>query len=299
MRKTLAIISSVILFIIVFFLLYKGDILLTSYLTELAVGLTLFGIAILYWGFKPEIEEIVRGKSDVILQKDSLCFFKFPYLVFLQQKPQKMTNMVYAVITAENVGKLKAKECEVEILLKNDKPYSSKVLSSLSVDSQGRHNPKTVSIDGNHGTIGFHPLALNLDTLQAFLPNHSFGVAGNFTGTLVDPDWYEIFGKTIYDEKQSEITPLGKVKIPEDILDKAEIPNDVQRIMDQGGFAVYLEFCQGKIRSKFYGHNDDEDVKKIILEHLTKIPQIDNILEDNEQLRHWTQKNHTIELKPF
>ncbi len=176
---------------------------------------------------------------------------------------------------------------EIEIQLKNDEPYCSKVLSSLSADSQGRPNPKTVSIDGNNGTMGFTPLALHLDTLQAFLPNHSLGVAGNFTGTLVNHGKYEVFGKAIYDEKQSEITPLGKINIPDDFLKKGVIPHDVQILLDQGGFAVYLERYQDRTRAKFYGHYSDREIVNIILNDLIKYPDIDVIFEDNGKLRHW------------
>jgi len=247
------------------------------------------GISLLVWGWKPEIEAYIKGKNEVIIQKDSLRFYKYPYLLISEQRQQqRMPNMAYATITVENIGKIKAKECEIEIqLINKGEPYSSKVLSSLSVDSQGQPNPRMVSIDGNHGTMGFHPLALNLETLQALLPNHSLGVAGKFTGTLVRHDQYEIFGKVIYDEKQSEIIPLGKIKIPDDLLTKSIIPNDIQILLDQGGFAVYLERYQNKIRAKFYGQYRDEELIRLILNDLIKFPQIDIKFEDNGKLRHW------------
>lgn len=270
-------------------LLNSGVVFMRNYLTELTAGLTLLAIGILYWGFKPEIDEYIRGKSEVIIQKNSLCFYKYPYLVISKlRQQQRMPNMAYTSITVENVGKIKANECEIEILLKNDgEPYSSKVLSSLSADSQGRPNPRKVSIDGNHGTMGFCPLALNLETLQAFLPNHSLGSAGKFTGTLVKHDWYEIFGKAIYDGKQSEITPLGKITIPDDFLKKSVIPPDIQVLLEQGGFAVYLERHQDKTRVKFYGRYGDEEIIRIILNEFIKIPEIDIIFEDNGRLRRW------------
>ena len=289
LRKIVAVIGAIILLSFVGFLLYSGDVILKDYLTGVTISLTLLTIPLLFWGFKQEIDGYIRGKSEVIIQKNSLRFNKYPYLVFSKQRQkQQMSNMAYATITVENVGKIKANECEVEIQLKNDgEPYSSKVLSSLSADSQGRSNPKTVSIDGNHGTMGIHPLALHLDTLQAFLPNHSLGVAGKFTGVLVKHDWYEIFGKVIYDEKQSERTSLGKIKIPDDFLIKSVIPHDIQILIDQEGFAVYLERCQDRTRAKFYGHCRDEEIIRIILNDLIKYPEIDIIFEDNGKMRHW------------
>jgi hypothetical protein len=288
-RKILSIFGVLILIILVISILRSRNVALLDYWTGLAAGLSLLIPVILYWGFKPDIDELIRGKSEVVIQKNSLRLYKYPYLtVSKQRRTQSMTNTAYTAITVENIGKIKAKECEVEILLKNGgEPYRSKVLSSLSADSQGRPNPKTVSIDGNHETMGFHPLALNLGTLQAFLPNHSLGVAGEFTGPLVKHDGYEIHGKTIYDGKQSEIIPLGKIKIPDDFLKKSEIPPDIQVIIDQGGFAVYLELTHDKIRAKFYGHKSDKDVIGIIIKYLEKIPQIDNIFEDNGRLRRW------------
>lgn len=301
MRKVLSIIGSIILFVIVLVLLESGGVILIDYLTGVTAALTILVFPILYWGFKPEIDGYIRGKSEVIIQKNSLRFYKYPYLVISKQRQQQhMSNMAYATITVENVGKIKANECEIEIQLKNDgEPYSSKVLSSLSADSQGRPNPKTVSIDGNHGTMGFNPLALHLDTLQAFLPNHSLGVSGKFTGTLVKHDWYEIFGKAIYDEKQSEITPLGKIKIPDDFLKKSVISHDVQVLLDQGGFAVYLERYQDKTRAKFYGHYRDEEIIIIILNDLIKVPRIDKIFEDNGRLRYWEVINGVLHLSDF
>ncbi|MCW4050745.1 MAG: hypothetical protein NWE89_13525 [Candidatus Bathyarchaeota archaeon] len=296
MRKVLSIIVSIILSVIVLVLLKSGGVILIDYITEVMAGLTILIFPILYWGFKSEIDGYLRGKSEVIIQKNSLRFYKYPYLVISKQRQQRMSNMAYATITVENFGKIKSNECEIEIQLKNDESYCSKVLSSLSADSQGRPNPKMVSIDGNNGTMDFHPLALRLDTLQAFLPNHSLGVAGSFTGTLVNHEGYEIFGKAIYDGKQSEITPLGRIKIPDDFLKKAVIPHDIQVLLNQGGFAVYLEHYQDKTRAKFNGHCRDEEIIRIILNNLIKIPRFDKIFEDNGRLRHWEIKKGVLHL---
>ena len=38
-------------------------VLLPSFWTELAAGLTLLAIGVLYWGFKPEINNLVRGRK--------------------------------------------------------------------------------------------------------------------------------------------------------------------------------------------------------------------------------------------
>jgi len=223
-------------------------------------------------------------KSDVIIQKDSICFNKYPYLLISKQGIQLMPNMVYAEITIENRGKTK-ENCEVEISLKNNGiSFKSKVLSA---DSTITPNPIVISIDANRGMMGFHPLCLRFDTLETFLPNRSSGFAGNFSGKLVRHGEYELFGKVIYGQEQSKLIPISKIKIPEDFLEKAKIPNDIQITIEQGGIAVYLERYQEKVRAKFYGNNKDGDTKHIILEYLEKIPGIDKIIEDNGKLRQW------------
>lgn len=82
-----------------------------------------------------------------------------------------MTNMSYSEITIENSDENKVNECEAEITLEKEgsETYKSKVLSASSVKEP---NPMSVTIDGK-GAIGFHPICLQLDTLEAFLPNHS------------------------------------------------------------------------------------------------------------------------------
>jgi len=288
MRKVLSVISAVALFLIVGWLIYSGTAILTDFWTELAVGLTLLVFGILYWGFKPEIIRLVKGKKeepDVLIKENSLHFNKYPYLlVSSSRRVQPMTNMVYAEITIENRGNAKAKECEVEILLRGKENYRSKVLSA---DSTKTPNPMTVSVDAVGGTIGFHPLCLELSTLEVVLPNHSLGKAGVFTGTLVKHGEYEVLGKVLHDGRQSKIVSLGKVEIPNGLLEKAKIPNDIQVIIDQGGFAVYVERYQGKARAKFCGHHNDSDIKRIVQEYFGKIPQIDNVIEDNGRIRTW------------
>lgn len=224
-------------------------------------------------------------KQDVIIQKDSFRFNKYPYLIKSKQGqlPQQMPNMIYSEITIENRGKSKI-ECEVEISLKNNTHYKSKVLSA---DSTTSPNPINISVDAEGGTMGFHPLCLRLKTFETFLPKHSLGCGGNFTGTLVRHGEYEMFGKVIYDQKQSKIVFLGTIKIPDDFLKNAKIPNDIQVIIEQGGFAVYLESYQGKTRAKFFGNNKDKDTKDIILDYLEQIPQIDEVIDDNGKLRKW------------
>ena len=284
-REILSIVFAVALIIVLYYSLFSQIIAMPDISSVLATVLVAGVLGSLGWGFIPGIEDALRRKPDVIIQKDSLRFHKYPYLMVSKQRFQRMPNMVYAEITVENCGKIKAKECEVEITLKNDgPPYRSKVLSH---DSTKTPNPMTVPVDADHGTIGFCPLCLNLATFDAVLPNHSLGVAGVFTGTPVKHGDYEIFGKVMYDEKLSKMISLGKVMIPNDLLDKAKIPNDIQVLIDQGGFAVYLELCQKKVRAKFLGHNNEEDIKKVFQKYLGKMRQIDNTIEDNGKLRRW------------
>lgn len=223
-------------------------------------------------------------KNEVIIQKDSLRFNKYPYLVKSKSRVQHMTNMVYAEITVENSGKTKV-ECEVEISLKNNGiPYKSKVVSA---DSTTKPNPMSISVDANGGEMGFYPLCIRLDTLETFLPNHPLGGARAFSGTPVGDGEYEIFGKVIYGQKQSKMVSLGKIKIPDDFLNNAIIPNDIQVTIDKGGFAVYLVSHREKMRAEFYGNNNDDDIKSIILNHLEKISQIDEVIDDNGKSRQW------------
>jgi len=223
----------------------------------------------------------VSYKRIVTIQPNSLRFYKYPYLRCSKIITQQMSNMVYSTITIENHTKNKVEKCELEITLKGKKPYNSKVCSSYSGQTP---NPLSISIDPDR-TVGFHPLCLRLITLDAFLPNIQPQEPGALTGTSVLHDEYEINGKVIYDGKLGKNIIIGKIKIPDDFLQKAEIPNDIKDTLDRGGFAVYLEL-QGKIRAKFYGHNDDSDIKRIIRNNLYgQIPEFDNIIEDNGRLR--------------
>jgi len=234
---------------------------------------------------------------NVVIQKDSLRFNKYPYLIADSLKSTvRMTNTTYSEITIENCEEV-SRKCSVEITLKGKKKYRSKVLSSDSTDASNP-NPIWVSVDARSGTKGFHPLCFRPLNFEAFLPNHSLGVAGAFDGTLVEHGEYEVLGRVLYDDKESKIVSLGKVKIPDDFLEKAKIPNDVQVRIDQGGFAVFLERIQDKVRAKFFGHNDDNDIRKVFSEYfLGKIPQIDDILEDNGKLEDITDLTFGIKNK--
>ncbi|TSA55492.1 hypothetical protein D4R42_05470 [bacterium] len=45
------------------------------------------------------------------------------------------------------------------------------------------------------------------------------------------------------------------------------------------------ELVQGKVRAKFFGHHDDDDIM-VSLQQLKKTyPQIDNLIEENGRLR--------------
>lgn len=221
-------------------------------------------------------------KFDVIIQKESFCFNKYPYLVGSRGRIQVMTNMSYSEVTIQNCGKTKVNDCSLEITLrKEDKDVKSKVLSS---DSTREPNPMDVSIDGE-GRIGFHPVCLSLHSFEAFLPNHSLKVAGSFSGTLIPHGEYETLAKVIYDGKLGKLTSLGQIKIPDDFVNKAKIPNDIQVIIDQGGFAVYAELFQGKVRAKFFGHFTNGDVKRTLKALSEQNFQVDLTVEENGKLR--------------
>lgn len=255
-----------------------SDVILVSYALVFCILLA-FAVSII--GISLVVYE--KFKTDVIIQKESLRFNKYPYLVSLNQEFRNMTNMSYSEVTVENCENNKVNECEVEITLRKDdvEVYRSKVLSS---DSTREPNPMTLFIDGK-GKVGFHPICLRLDILQAFLPNHSLGKAGSFAGTLVKHGEYEISGRTIFDGKSGKPTSLGRINIPQDFLEKSKIPNDIQVIIDQGGFSVYAEFFEGKVRAKFYGQEITEDDIRRTLEHLQEIPKLDDMIEVNGKLR--------------
>jgi hypothetical protein len=130
-------------------------------------------------------------KIDVLIQKDSLNFIKYPYLAGTRGNIQPYTNMSYADITVHNNTDNRINDCSLEIDLRKDDVslYKSKVVSHESTPP----NPISVSIDGK-GDKSFCPLSLHLESLQAFLPHDSKGIAGNFTGPLVANGQYEIFG---------------------------------------------------------------------------------------------------------
>ncbi len=253
-------------------------------LSELLVVVSVLGavvtgaVGLLRWGFK--------SQPNVIVQKGSFRINKYPLYVVTAQGVQQQPNIAYAEIAIENVGKARAEKCEVEVILKSGgkEVYSSKVVSA---DSTRTPNPLSVSLDPRGGTIGFHPLCLGLGTLQAFLPNHSLGVPGAFDGTLVRHGEYEVYGKVSYDGRQGESGLIGRVKVPEDFLEKSTIPNDVQVQVDQGGFAVYLVKNGESVRARIYGKHSDNDVGNMVLDYLLRIPQIDSIVDDNGRLRRW------------
>lgn len=66
MRKTLSIVVSLIVFGFVVWLILAGSVNLPMYWTEVAAGLTLIGIGVLYWGFKPDIVRWIKGKKETI-----------------------------------------------------------------------------------------------------------------------------------------------------------------------------------------------------------------------------------------
>ena len=220
---------------------------------------------------------------EVIIQEESFRFNKYPFLVRAHGKSQIMANMSYAEITIQNCRNTEIKKCSLEIILRKEGKdiYCEKVLSA---DSTNQPNPMTVSIDGTR-KVGFHPACLHLASFQAFLPDHSLKVAGKISGKLIKYDEYEIFGKVICDGKLGKSTYLGKINIPADFLTKAKIPNDIQVIIDQGGFAVYAELVQGKVRAKFYGHFTDGDVKRALKALNKEYVNVDMIVEENGKER--------------
>ena len=111
-----------------------------------------------------------------------------------------------------------------------------------------------------------HPGCLCLDSFQTFLPNHSLGKGGAFTGMLIAHGDYDLFGRILHNGKCGKWIALGKVKTPTDFVDKAKIPNDVQVIIEQGGFAVYAELYKGKIRTRFFGNPSNNDIRRCFRE---------------------------------
>lgn len=63
MRKLLSIICALTFFIFVGMLIYMEEIWLPSFWAELAAGLALVAVGILYWGFEPEIRVLIKGKK--------------------------------------------------------------------------------------------------------------------------------------------------------------------------------------------------------------------------------------------
>jgi len=61
MRKPLSIVTAVLLVLPVTYLIREGYLDLTQFFTQLAVGLLLMAVGILYWGFRPEIQRWFGG----------------------------------------------------------------------------------------------------------------------------------------------------------------------------------------------------------------------------------------------
>jgi hypothetical protein len=77
MRATISTITAIALLIIVVYLAYSGSITLPDYWTQLAVTLTAIALGILYWGFKPRIDSLLKekrrvknGKSETVLLRE-------------------------------------------------------------------------------------------------------------------------------------------------------------------------------------------------------------------------------------
>lgn len=224
-------------------------------------------------------------RLGVRIEEESLRFYKYPLILGTNQRMNNMTNISYSEITIHNCQKKQVNRCSLEIILKKDgkQVYNSKVLTGDATNPK-EPNPLTVTLDGK-GNIGFHPVAVCLDSFQAFLPNHSLGVAGKFTGPLIAHDEYEMFGKVIFDDKLGKSTSLGKINIPNDFLDKAEIPNDIQIIIDQGGFAVYVELFQNNPRAKFFGNINNKEINNVLQRLRRPYPNLDRTIEVNGTAR--------------
>ena len=241
------------------------------------VSVILLGAAYMIWMAYTKFFKI-----DVLIEKDSLCFYKYPYRVVSQVRAvDNMTNTCYSEVIIHNCSQTKINDCSLQVVLRKDgAELKSKVLST---DSTKGPNPLNVPIDGD-SKVGFHPVCLRLRSLEAFLPNHAVA-AGNFTGTLIPHGEYELLTKVFYDGKLGKLTSLGQIKIPEDFLNKATIPNDIQVKIDQGGFAVYAELTQGKVRAKFFGKFTDGDVNRALSSLKAEHLQVDTIVEENGKQR--------------
>lgn len=225
-------------------------------------------------------------RPNVIIQKDSLRFYKYPYIESLNQTDTLRPNRAYADITVENIGRIKARECEVEITLRNGKTYDRvKIVSTVS--TPGNPNQMKVSIDGYGGKVTFCPLCLKLDTLGTCLPQYAVD-AGVLGGTPISPDSYEVSARALYDGKPSKLVALGKVRIPDDLVN-AKLHSNVQTTtIDEGGFVVYAELYQGKIRAKFSRKTSDDDIKRMVLVLRKEFPRLDNEIDvENEKKRRW------------
>jgi hypothetical protein len=63
-RETLSAIFVLGIFSFVVVLAYRGDVILPAFWAEFAAGLAMTGIAVLYWGFKPEIDRTLKDRSS-------------------------------------------------------------------------------------------------------------------------------------------------------------------------------------------------------------------------------------------
>jgi hypothetical protein len=298
-KQLLSVGICIVLLITMLFLHKQGFIKLTDVSAALAYVLVAGMMSVLVYGFtdwferlfgiEPQAPSLRKPKLEphVTIRQNSLTFYKYPYLLCskITGKKQLMTNTAYSDVYVLNDGRVDVEKCELAIELSSEgqNPYDATVLSpELGPDQK---NLLTVSLKAGR-EVAYHPLALNLATQQAFLPRVSFN-AGNFTGTMVLDGEYEIYAKAYYDGRQTERVFLGRVKIPQDLA-SAEYHQNIKVQLEKDSFAVSLEKYDTKIRARFHGVNDEEDVKRIIREHLIKVQQIDKILDNNGTLLEWS-----------
>ena len=116
MRRILSVIGACVLFIIVGFLIYQGEIVLSEYSTQLALILTTTAIALLAWGFRPTFVQLFREKPisniSVEISRSLNPKFKhvearlfFPHNVSREKRDPKQTKPRHKLILIKDLKK--------------------------------------------------------------------------------------------------------------------------------------------------------------------------------------------------
>lgn len=165
-------------------LICSGSVTLSDFWTGTAVGLALIAIGILYWGFKPDIGRLIRGKRAIDNLLESLYFFIThwnTYKNLMQEKRLRKPQNGEIKWASDQI-----KDAITKIRLLNPRGINKEVLDSIQAVSDDM-------------------AMLGIDVLQRF-PDH---IVAHYTLDMDVTENLIFHGDAIYDELKL-IIPLVK-----------------------------------------------------------------------------------------